>query len=150
MERFTSQPLELPPIEEGREFGRADLIIYDVEHRYASYEVRAFLDHDDADYSTPLELDEGYAGCFTVFGHGGCFGSPGHCDPEDREKDEFDLRLPNKVAPQIKRIIITEALRRVTAGQTTVTLVCVRPGEGDTAEPSDEMSFSSLRLTTYE
>lgn len=150
MERFTSQPLDLAPRAEGHGFKRADLLVYDVEHLGASYEVRAFFDRAEADHTTPLEPDEGYAGCFTVFGHGGCYGDPGHCDPDDRETDEFDVRLPNKATPQIKRIIVTEALRRVTGEQTTVTLVCVRPGGSDAPEPSDELDFSSLRLLTYE
>jgi tyrosinase len=148
--RFTSDPLDLPPVEEGRRWTRADLLVYGVDHRGASYEVRAFLDRPEADHTTPLALDDGYAGCFTVFGHGGCFGDPGHCDPEDRHTDEFDLRPPNRVTPQTKLVLVTEALRRVQAPTTSVTLVCVRPGDGDEPEPSDEMGFSSLRILTYE
>lgn len=150
MRTFTSNPLEIPPLAPGRTISRADLVLYGVGHRSDSYEVRVFLDQPDADHGTPLRLDRGYAGYFTVFGHGGCFGDEGHCDPNARVTDEFDLRLPNKATPHTKIVRVTEAVRRITAAATTVRLVCVQPGEDEAAEPSDELSFVSLRLLTYE
>jgi hypothetical protein len=149
MRTFTSRPLEIPPLAPGRAISRADLVFYGVEHETDSYEVRIFLDRPDADHTTPIETKSGYAGHFTVFGHGGCFGDEGHCDPNARVSDEFDLRLPNKATPHTKIVRVTEVVRRVDADAVTVRLVCVQPG-AEAAEPSDELSFSSLRLLTYE
>lgn len=150
MHTYTSDPFDLPALDAGERLSRADLVVYGVEHRGPSYEVRAFFDNAEADHLTPLELHAGYAGCFTVFGHGGCFGEAGHCDPAARTTDAFDLRPPNKATPQTKLIVCTAAVARLTAATTVVRLVCVRPGEGDGPEPSDALEFESMRLLGYE
>ena len=96
MERFVSDPLSVPPPSEGYCWSSAELLVYGVDHSGPSYEVRVFVDAPDADAQTPLELDAGYAGCFTVFGHGGCYGDDDHCDPNARFSDVYDVRLPHQ------------------------------------------------------
>lgn len=149
MQTFTSRPLDIPPMAPGRTISGADLVLYDVEHAHDSYQIWVFLDRPDADHTTPLDPVGGYAGYVTVFGHGGCFGDAGHCDPQDRTTDEFDLRRPNKVTPHTKIVRITEAVHRLRAERTVVRLVAVQPGDG-AAAPSDRLSFTALRLVTYE
>ena len=102
LERFVSDPLAVPPPSEGYCWSSAELLVYGVDHSGPSYEVRVFVDAPDADAQTPLELDAGYAGCFTVFGHGGCYGDDDHCDPNARFSDVYDVRLPHRSELQTK------------------------------------------------
>jgi hypothetical protein len=147
MDVFTSSPLDLPPIEE-RAIVRADVIFYGVTHRGESYEALVFIDHPEADISTPRDPDLGYAGSFTVFGHGGCFGDPGHCDPNGRNSDAFDVRPPHPMTPWTKAVIATDAIRRATADTVTITVVPVAVGRR-APRLSNAMSFQSLKLALY-
>src|SRR5919201_6293347 len=66
--------LELPrPPQSPDEFSRADLQFRGVDHSGPSYEARVFLDNPAAKPSTPTTEDQGFAGSFHVFGHGGWF-----------------------------------------------------------------------------
>jgi tyrosinase len=147
MARFTSNPLDLPPAGE-RAFVRADLIFYGVAHRDESYEGRVFIDQPTADVTTPRASESGYAGSFTVFGHGGCFGDRGHCDPDGRTTDEFDVRPPHPMTRWTKVVIATDAIRRAAGDTITVTVVPVAVGD-DAPRISDAMRFESLRLALY-
>lgn len=149
MQRFISDPLPVPGESEGAGWAGADLLVYGVDHSGPSYEVRVFFDAPDADVGTPLTLEAGYAGCFTVFGHGGCFGDRDHCDPEDRVSDVYDLRLPHPILPQTKQVPVTEALRRVATPAVRVTLVAVEPDDASSARSSDALKATAIRLLTY-
>jgi tyrosinase len=149
MERFVSDPLTVPPPAAGHAWSAAELIVYGVDHLGPSYEVRVFLDAPGADAVTPLELESGYAGCFTVFGHGGCFGDDDHCDPGARFSDEYDVRLPHQSLPQTKVVDVTAALRAATGDAVTVTLVAVEPDESGGPRPSDAFEADEIRLVTY-
>jgi len=149
MKRFVSDPLAVPPSSSGYMWTSAEVLVYGVDHLGPSYEVRVFLDAPDADAQTPLTPEAGYAGCFTVFGHGGCYGDAGHCDPDARFSDEYDLRLPNQSLPQTKVVGVTEALRQAQGDAVRVTLVAVEPGDDGQARASDALKAEEIRLTTY-
>src|SRR6185436_18305022 len=70
----TTQPLELPELEDVGELSRADLVFYGVDHAGPSYEARVFINNPNADADTERVDEQGYAGSFSVFGHNGCFG----------------------------------------------------------------------------
>lgn len=146
MRTYTSPPLELP----ADALDRADLIFYEVDHSGPSYTARIFLDNPAADVTTATEKEQGYAGCFTIFGHAGCVGTDDdHCNPLARSVDEFDWRPPHPLLPQTKTVTITDALRRLGPVTTvTVTVVAVEPGES-VAESSDALAFASVRLAAY-
>ncbi len=63
-----------------------------------------------------------------VFGHGECYGGPGHCDlPDDRGR-KFDLRGRGMNTPRNHRIDVTRAVRRLLAGGAqaiTISLVVI-------------------------
>ena len=146
MDRFSEQ-LELPDAGEAP-FSRADLIFYGVDHSKDSFEARIFFNNPEADETTPLEAEHGYAGFFVIFGHGGCAGDEGHCDiPEDPD-DTDDLRLPHPLHPATKPVIVTDALKAVEEGSLTVTVVPVMPGT-DAPRRDDVLFFKSLELVTY-
>jgi tyrosinase len=148
MQQFVSQPLRVPALEQGADFARADLIFYGVDHSGPSYTVAIFFDKPRADLTTPLDTEHGYAGSFTVFGHGGCFGAEGHCEVSARHVDAFDHRPPHPLTPLTIAVTVTEAVHRLPDPQVVITLVAVQPGH-DGPRPSDAFNFESLRLITY-
>ena len=116
MNATTSPPairmrLQLPAAQ--RPFHRADLVFLGLEHAGPSVEVRIFFSAPDADASTPTTAEAGFAGFFSIFAHGGCFGDEGHCDMPERRPT--DLRPPYALTPFSKHVTVTEAVRRLIA-----------------------------------
>lgn len=74
-----------------------------------SYEGRVFINNPSANETTELNLENGYVGSYHVFGHGGCYGSEGHCDIPNGIRT-YDNRPIHGNRPQYKRIIITDAM----------------------------------------
>lgn len=146
-ERYVSDPIELPAAD-GDEIVRADLVFYEVDHSSASFTGRIFLNNPKADASTSTD-DPSYAGSFVIFGHGGCFGDVGHCDPVRRD-DPFDVRPPHQLTPATRTVPVTDAVKRLLADQGTdaftVTVVAVVPGDAS----NDVLEFARVRLLTYE
>jgi hypothetical protein len=147
VKRFHSQPLELPADREG--IARADLVFYGVDHSGPTYEGRIFLDNPRATAETPRDAEKGYAGSFTVFGHGGCFGGDGHCATQDRYVDEFDRRPPHPLTPLTIAVTITEALERVKKEKVRVHVVAVSRGTKGTPDASAIPPCELVRLVTY-
>jgi tyrosinase len=148
MRRFRTQPLDLPADRE--EISRADLVFYGVDHSGPSYEARIFLDTARANAETPRDIEKGYAGSFTVFGHGGCYGDEGHCAPNDRTSDEFDVRPAHPLTPQTRSVTITDALKRTTGDQVTVYVVALPRESRDGPASTDIAAFERVRLVTYQ
>lgn len=147
MTAFSTAPLELPTFEDRDDVTRADLVFYEVDHSGPSYVAHVFLDQPRASARTARDRAHGYAGAFTVFGHGGCYGDEGHCLPDRRTTDAFDLRLRHPLTPFVKTVTVTEALAPALLdaerAEVTVTVV-VEPSEAAPAPP-----FSEVRLLTY-
>jgi tyrosinase len=146
MDRYLSDPIELPAGE--RDYARADLIFYAVDHSKQSFQARVFFDNPEADESTPLEAESGYAGAFHVFGHGGCFGEHGHCDVPEGPRDPFDLRSPHQLTPVTKTLIVTDPLRQHAADSVRVTVVPVVRSGGERSR-ADVLEFDDVRLVTF-
>jgi hypothetical protein len=154
MNTITSDPLELPELDDVDELSRADLVFYGVDHAGPSYEARVFVNNPNADAATERVLDHGYAGSFTVFGHNGCFGDAGHCLPDQRHSDEFDLRAPHPLRPLTMTLIATDAIRRALlepdVRAATLTIVAVVPEDGFPKSSQQPLRFDYIRLLTYE
>ncbi len=118
-----------PSDNEKNQFRRADLIFTNVDHSGLSYEVRVYLNNQSANKSTPRSAEEGYAGRYIIFGHGGCFGETGHCAVPTDPKATNDLRPVHPLTPQKKIVTITHTLKHILDespdGLETVTLVPV-------------------------
>jgi len=146
--------LRLADIEKGG-FSRADLVFHGVDHSDISYEVRVFLNNPDASEKTPRSKEHGYAGRFVIFGHGGCYGSEGHCDLPTQSKGQFDLRRPHPLTPQTKLLPVTEPLRRIleqdSKGLDSVTLVPIsqNPLREDRRLTDKLFKFTGMELRTY-
>jgi tyrosinase len=154
MDRFDSSPLPLSPAIGRGEFKAAQLIFYDVDHSGPSFRALAFLNSPEADAGTPLVADSGYAGHFTIFGHGGCVGDEGHCKVPEVQKDPFDKRPLHALTPQTKIVDVTDALQRVCADEGAdhehlqVTVLPVLPSK-EGAKLGDVLFFSAMRLVTF-
>lgn len=147
--------LPRPPHDSPEDFSRADLEFRGVDHAGPSYEGCVYLNNPDADPDTGREPDTGYAGSFYVFGHGGCAGEAGHCDPAQAARGPYDLRPPHPLRPQFKTVVVTEALRRLMgAGDQALAVTVVAivaestpPVFGDTGDP---LKLEGVRLITRE
>jgi hypothetical protein len=149
MKRYDSGPLELPPRETGEEFSRVDLVFYGVDNSGPSYEARVFINNTKADESTAKDPASGYAGSFTIFGHGGCYGDAGHCDIPAGAQDAFDLRPPHPLTPRSRVVILPPETVASLSGETiTVTVVPVAPGDKG-PEPTDALHLEHVRLVAY-
>jgi hypothetical protein len=143
------------PGEEGTmAFSRADIVVTGVDHSGPSYEVRLFLNNPNADVNTPRTLEEGYAGRFTVFGHGGCYGDLGHCDVPLASTDPTDLRRPHPLTPLNTYVTITDALRHLLERGDqlhTVTLVpvSIMPLRKDRKPAPELFRFDDVSLRAY-
>ncbi|NJK53118.1 MAG: hypothetical protein HC936_10420 [Leptolyngbyaceae cyanobacterium SU_3_3] len=114
-------------------FYRADLILHGIDPSGISYEGRIFFNHPDANPDTPTTLENGYAGSFSIFGHGGCYGNVGHCTPRTGMRS-FDKRPKSPVESRDIPVIVTDALKQVllNSQELEVTIVpIVRPENAD-------------------
>lgn len=150
MDHFHAHAVGLSPSVAAGKFTRADLVFYGVDHRGPSFEARVYLNAPEANLTTGLDPDSGYAGSFVIFGHGGCFGDSGHCEVPPGPRDPFDNRPPHGMTPLTKLVEVTEALKRVAkpGKPVDVTVVPVQPGRQQ-ARQTDVLFFTDLRLLTY-
>lgn len=135
-----------------REFARADIEFHELDHAGPSYEGRVFINNPGANETTERLGEDGYAGAFHVFGHGGCFGDPGHCDIVER--GPFDPRPAHPLTPALKIVTATDALRSALAADSqelTITVVPVifstTPKAG---RPDDVLKFTHAQIVTYQ
>ena len=111
--RSGSVPVETAGV--GSDFERADIVFEGVEQAGGSFEARVFLNNPEADASTPMTPEHGYAGSFHVYGYGRYPGEPG---PAGRP-----------TAPMTRYVTATEAVRAAMAsGDVSVTTVALRRG----------------------
>ena len=134
------------------QFVRADLEFIDVDHSGPSYEARVFVNNPNADINTPPTEASGFAGCFNVFGHGGCFGDLGHCDIPQKPDDSFDPRLSHPLLPMKKVVIATAAIRKalVQRADINVTVVPIIKSWTEKTELNEAvLKFDHINLITY-
>ncbi len=148
---FTSKPVGIEFAGPEHRFARADLEISGIFHGEASYEGRIFLNNPSADASTPRALENGYAGSFHIFGHGGCLGDPGHCEVNEHTREAYDFRPPHPLTPAKKRVTVTNALREVAkhSKEATVTIVPVVTAANELCDTENVFRCEDMRFVTY-
>ncbi len=142
--RFTSRRLDIPEnVRAG--FQQAEVRLHRVPQLPRSCFVRVFLNLPDANAQTPL-TDEHYGGYMAVFGHGECYGGPGHCDIPPSRPRPFDLRGRHHNTPRNHRINVTECAKRLIAqGAKAVTITLVVIG-ADYAEDNELLRLEGVSL----
>jgi tyrosinase len=147
MQRWTSHPIPVPAFP-GAPWERADLEFEDLRHDGPSYAVVLFLNHPDVAEDAVPEQTPGFAGRFTVFAHGECWGDPGHCDPPGEPLHAFDRRPLHPLTPINVTVEITDALRALGAvEEVTVTALAYSTVP---EKREDVLRFSRLTLITYD
>lgn len=144
---YTSKPIPLSPAMRRATFKRAVLQLHEVDHSGASFQGRVFFNNPEANETTEMTLDTGYAGRFHIFGHGRCWGDVGHCDLP-KERRPFDTRSPHPLTPREVEIIVTDALLRVArqAETVTITVVPVIYAASEQSDMEDCFHFNGLTL----
>jgi len=123
--KFVSKPI---PVAEAvrSSFRRAEVRLHRVPQLIRSGFVRVFLGLPGADATTPID-DPHYAGYLAIFGHGACYGGPGHCDLPG-ERRPYDRRPRSHNTPRNHRIDVTQCARRLLedgAETLSITLVVI-------------------------
>lgn len=150
---YTSDPISVEAAPLAGDFSHADIEVHGLDHSGESFEGRVFLNNPDANEHTDLTPDDGYAGSFYIFGHGGCFGDVGHCEVSGQSR-AYDPRQSHPLLPQTKAVRATEALRRAAAQgeDIKVTVVPVLdPGieQPDTEGIEDVLKFDHVSIISY-
>jgi hypothetical protein len=147
--KYVSPPIPIEPLDS--DFGRADLIFDGVDHSGPSFEARVFLNNDKADAGTPTTAENGYAGSFHIFGHGGCYGDDiTHCQINGPRRP-YDPRPGHPLTPARKVLIATDALKlaRAQGREMTVTIVPVVYDTSAKADYSDILKLASISVASY-
>jgi tyrosinase len=111
--RFVSASIKID--EKARAFKKAEIRMHWVPQLMRSCFVRAFVNLPGANASTPVRENPHYAGYLAIFGHGECYGGPGHCDLPPPRSRQFDQRPRDHNTPRNHRLDITAGARRMLA-----------------------------------
>jgi tyrosinase len=141
--RFVSKPIKID--EKVKSFSKAEVRLHWVPQLMRSCFVRAFLNLPGADASTPLHGNEHYAGYLAIFGHGECYGGPGHCDLPPPRARAYDQRPRSHNMPRNHRIDITEAARTILAKADALQITLVVIGV-DYREERDLLKLEGVSL----
>jgi hypothetical protein len=145
MQRWTSQPLAVPR-HPSAPYARADLEIEGVRHDGPSCYVLLYFNLPDADEHTGRDVPQ-FAGAFSLFAHGRCWGDAGHCEVPAGPRNPFDRRLPHPLTPINITVTVTAALRAVAEDELTVTVLTF-PVLG--SDRDESLRFSRLTLLSYD
>jgi tyrosinase len=141
--RFVSTPIQIAgPV---KTFRKAEIRLHWVPQLMRSCFVRVFLNQPGADASTALKENPHFAGYLAIFGHGECYGGPGHCEPPPPRPRSFDVRGRNHNAPRNHRVDITDAARSLLADQDNLQITLVVIG-ADYREDKDLLKLEGVSL----
>ena len=147
IDRFVSAPI---PINEGTKgFRRAEIRLHEVPQLSRSCFVRAFLNDPGANASTPLAGNPHYAGYISIFGHGACYGGPGHCDIPPARPRDYDLRTRSHNTPRNHRIDVTASAKALLAKGDALQITLVVIG-GDYREETDLLKLEGVSLGFFD
>jgi tyrosinase len=109
--RFVSAKIDVPDNVRSS-FKQAEVRLHRVPQLPRSCFIRVFLNLPDANANTPLD-DEHYAGYLAIFGHGSCYGGPGHCEVPPSRK--YDLRSRSHNTPRNHRVNVSKCAKALFA-----------------------------------
>lgn len=143
--RFVSRPIGISEAVRAG-FRHAEVRLHHVPQLPRSCFIRVFLNLPDANAATPIDHDN-YAGYLAIFGHGPCYGGPGHCEPPPPQPRNFDRRPRSHNTPRNHRIDVTACARRLIESSATslqMTLVVIG---ADYNEDSELFRLEGISLT---
>jgi tyrosinase len=141
--RFVSRIIDVPPEVRGG-FRQAEVRLHRVPQLPRSCFIRVFLNLPDAGADTPTD-HPCFAGYLSVFGHGACYGGPGHCDVPSTPR-KFDVRARSHNTPRNHRIDVTKRARALfESGASSVQITLVVIG-ADYREDSELLRLEGVSL----
>lgn len=141
--RFLSKPIAID--KKMKDFRKAEIRLHWVPQLVRSCFVRAFLNQPGADASTPVRDNPHYAGYLAIFGHGECYGGPGHCDLPPSRPRAYDQRPRSHNMPRNHRIDVTDAAKRALAKTDTLQITLIVIGV-DYREERDLLKLEGVSL----
>lgn len=133
-------------------FVRAHLEIYGIDHFRPSYRALVFFNDSEVDCNSVSRERGSYAGSFAIFGHASCYGDEGHCSLVT-ERRRFDLRRSHPLTKAMKRVDVTDGLRRAAEmGPTLEIAIVATTDDEDGMKESEGPLFSceGLQLVTFQ
>ncbi len=130
----------------GSQFRSARLDFHQLKPPIESYFLRAYIDNPEADASTPRS-DSSFAGQLVLFGHGDCYGAPGHCNPNSQGRDKYDLRRKHPLRSKSTHysINITKALKHARENGNEIHTLRLIAINGD----GEQVSVSNLWFSNF-
>ena len=141
--RFVSKPIKID--RKVKKFRKAEIRLHWVPQLVRSCFVRAFINQPGADASTPVRGNPQYAGYLAIFGHGECYGGPGHCDLPPSRARAYDQRPRSHNTPRNHRIDVTDVARALLAKSDEVQITLVVIGV-DYREERDLLKLEGVSL----
>jgi tyrosinase len=141
--RFVSKPIKID--NKVKKFRKAEIRLHWVPQLARSCFVRAFINQPGADASTPVRGNPHYAGYLAIFGHGECYGGPGHCDLPPPRARAYDQRPRSHNTPRNHRIDVTDVARGLLAKSDDVQITLVVIGV-DYREERDLLKLEGVSL----
>ena len=108
------------------------------------------MNNPDANEKTPLDESSGYVGSYSIFGHDGCWGDEGHCEPVPNRT--YDSRLHSHVDPVYKSVNATKVLKKYAGSKSkfTITIIPKIGGDQRMSDAKDVIRCQRIRVTCYE
>jgi tyrosinase len=145
--RFISAPIKVG--REAQGFRKAEIRLHHVPQLPRSCFIRAFLNQPDAITATPLRGNPNFAGYLAIFGHGACYGGPGHCDLPPAQPREYDRRGRSHNAPRNHRIDVTTCAKAILAGTDVLRITLLVIG-GDYREDRELLKLEGVSLSFFD
>jgi hypothetical protein len=128
---------------------RADLEFYGINHFRPSYLARIFFNDPDVNAESASEDRPSYAGSFAIFGHPTCVGGEGHCEVHEQRR-RFDDRPSHPLTRAFKRVVITDALRRILdQPELVITIIASCDPDATIPDGGPLLEFEGLQLATF-
>ncbi len=143
--RFTSEAVEVPQSALDR-FRSVEIRLHRVPQLPLSCYVRAFINQPDATPQTEICDNPHYAGYLAIFGHGDCYGGPGHCDIPPRQAAPYDIRERTHNNPRNYRIDATACIKGLIASDAKSFQVSLVVVGADGREMKDFLRLESVTL----
>lgn len=114
IEKFKSAPAGVHP-QVLKQHSRAEIRLHNVQYSVnGGTFIRVFLNSPNADVNTATKGNDNFVGQLQLFS-GGCIGGPGHCDPPNANKRQFDQRPRHRKTPFNVKLDATDAVSRLKA-----------------------------------
>jgi tyrosinase len=145
--RFVSQSIPIDDKVKG--FRKAEVRLHWVPQLMRSCFIRVFLNQPGADARTSITNNPHFAGYCAIFGHGPCYGGPGHCDAPPPRPRDYDWRTRSHNTPRNHRIDVTASAQKLLELENELQITLLVIGS-DYEEDTDVLKLEGVSLTLFD